>query len=100
MATNLDGSTELGERVRLLLGVGGGRGLTLLDLLGLLGLLAEGEGERRLALVGLDLGLLLAVNDGRGLCRGGLDGDSSRARDIGAQRLSSLRLGDDRSVLR
>lgn len=96
VTTNLDGSTELGERVRLLLGVGRGRNLTLLDLLGLL---AESKGERRLALVRLDLGLLLAVNDGRGLGRGSLDRDGSRAGHLGAQRLGGLRLGDDRSVL-
>lgn len=94
--TDLDGSTELGERVRLLLGVGRGGGLTLLRFLGLL---AEGEGERRLALVGLDLGLLLAVNDGGSLSRGSLDRDVGRAGDISAQRLGGLGLWDDRSIL-
>lgn len=96
MCTHLDGSTELRKGVRLLLGVGRRRGLTLL---GLLGLLAESKGEGRLALVRLDLGLLVTVDDGSGLSRRGLDRDIGRAGDIGTQGLSGLRLGNDRCVL-
>lgn len=93
--TYLDSSTELGEGVgALLLGIG--RDLTVRRGLGLL---AESEGESRLALVGLQGLLLLAVDSGRsGL--GGLSGSGSgRGRDLSAQGLGSLRLGNDRSGL-
>lgn len=98
--THLDGSTELGEGVGALGLLSVRRSGTLLDSSGAggvgLGLLAEGEGERRLALVGLDV-LLLAV-DGRGDL-GGLHGHVGRAGNVGAQGLNSVNLGDDRGVL-
>lgn len=100
MFTNLDGSAELGEGVGALGLLSVGRSGTLLNSSGAggagLGLLAKGEGERRLALVGLDV-LLLAV-DGRGNLSG-LHGHVGRAGHIGAQGLDSVRLRDDRGVL-
>lgn len=101
MFTDLDGSAELGEGVGALGLLSVGRSGALLNSSGAggvgLGLLAEGEGERRLALVGLDV-LLLAV-DGRGSSLGGLSGDVGRAGNLGAQGLDSLGLGDDRGIL-
>lgn len=97
MCTNLDGSAELGEGVGSLL-LGLGRGLGIGGGRAGLGLLAESEGEGGFSLVGLGGSLLLvAVNDGGSL--GGLSGDGGRAGNLGAQRLGSLRLGNDRGVL-
>lgn len=100
MSTYLDGSTELGEGVGALGLLSVGRSGTLLNSGGAggvgLGLLAEGEGERRLALVGLDL-LLLAVDGGSDLSS--LSGHVGRAGDLGAQGLDSVGLGDDRGIL-
>lgn len=101
--THLDGSTELGEGVGALGLLGIGRSGALLNSSGAggvgLGLLAESEGEGRLALVGLDV-LLLAVN-GRGGGGGlsGLSGHVGGAGDLGAQGLDGVGLGDDRSIL-
>lgn len=100
MFTDLDGSAELGEGVGALGLLSVGRSGALLNSSGAggvgLGLLAEGEGERRLALVGLDV-LLLAV-DGRGNLSG-LSGDVGRAGNLGAQGLDSVGLGNDRGIL-
>jgi hypothetical protein len=100
--THLDGSTELGEGVRALGLLGIGRSsTTLLDSSGAGGvgcvLLAQGERERRLALVTLDL-LLLTVDCGGSLS--GLRGHVGGAGNLGAQGLDSVGLGDDRCVLR
>lgn len=99
--TYLDGSTELGEGVGALGLLSVGRGGALLNSSGAggvgLGLLAEGERERRLALVGLDV-LLLAV-DGGGRSLSGLRGDIGGAGNLGAQGLDGVGLGNDRSVL-
>lgn len=93
--TNLDSSAELGEGIGSLLfgigrglGIGGGACLRLLT---------KSEGERRLSLVGLGRLLLLAIDGGCSL--GGLSRDGGRAGDLRAQRLGSLRLGNDRSSL-
>lgn len=100
MTTHLDGSTELGEGVGALGLLSIGRSGTLLNSSGAggarLGLLAEGEGEGRLALVGLDL-LLLAVDSGSDLS--GLRGHGGGAGDVGAQGLDGVGLGDDRGIL-
>lgn len=99
--THLDGSTELGEGVgalRLLSVRGSG---TLLNSSGAGGagrvLLAQGEGEGRLALVALDL-LLLTVDGGGGLR--GLRGHVGGTGNLGAQGLDGVGLGDDRGILR
>lgn len=102
MFTYLDGSTELGEGVGALGLLSIGRSGTLLNSSGAggvgLGLLAESEGEGRLALVGLDV-LLLAVDGRGGGGLSGLSGHVSRAGDLGAQRLDGVGLGDDRGIL-
>lgn len=101
MFTHLDGSTELGEGVGALglLSVGGGGALLNSSRAGGVGgvLLAQGEGEGRLALVALDL-LLLTVDGGGDLS--GLRGHVGGAGNLGAQGLDGVGLGDDRGVLR
>lgn len=96
-STYLDGSTELGEGVCLgLLAVGGGLSLLAGASGDRLALLAEGEGEGGLPLVGLQV-LLLAVDSGGGLR--GIGGHVGGAGHLGGQRRGSLDSGDDRSFL-
>lgn len=85
-ALALDGSTELRERALLLLALSGGAGRLVT--------LAESEGQRRLAL----LLLLLGIAVGHGSL-GGLSRDSGRAADIDGQRGGGLDGRDDRGSL-
>jgi hypothetical protein len=92
--SDLDGGAQLGEGAGLLglvaLLIRGGRGLVLL---------AEGEGQGRLALLGLDVLLGLAVGGRGSLLLGGLDGGRGGVSDGLTQRGRGLDGGESRGGL-